>query len=301
MIVRQSAKRLLIRSVGEERYYTAEIKRYFRRVEQQGLEPLFVHQMGKVGSTAVTASLRANGYDKQAAILQSHFLSPQGRAFVEQLEIEGQGGWKNLPPHTQRFLVFSRVLGQMLEDGYLQQHKSKVITLVRDPIATNLSGFFHNYRWWSKDLQDAARSRNGDHMQELNRCFLQDYPHDVPLFWFDMEMKPLFGVDVFASEFPKEAGYKIYKGELVDVLLLKLEKLGDCAEDAIGEFLGLQDFQLVRANEARDKWYAELYREFKGKFVLPPSYADRLYNSRFMEQFYTAAEIETFRQKWYRG
>ena len=63
----------------------------------------------------------------------------------------------------------------------------------------------------------------------------------------------------------------------------------------------MQDFELVRANEARDKWYADLYREFKEKSVLPQSYADRLYNSSYMEQFYTAEEIEAFRQKWCRS
>jgi len=298
MINKRGAKKILIRAVGEERYYTAESKRRFRQAEQQGLEILFIHQMGKVGSTAVVASLLAAGYSKQAKIIQTHFLSPQGRSFVENLEIEGQGGWKNLTTRTKRFLVFSRVVGEMLQNGYLQDHRPNVISLVRDPIATNLSGFFHNYLWWPLELENQARAKTGDYLPQLIQQFMQSYPHDVPLNWFDSEMKPLFGIDVFATEFPKDRGYKVYHGEHANLLLLKLEKLKDCAQDAFDEFLGIKDFKLERANEASNKWYAGLYQEFKQEVSLPRSYVDHLYETRYMEHFYTAAESKTFRQKW---
>jgi hypothetical protein len=298
MIDKQGAKRLLIAAMGEERFYALRAKRSFRQAEKQGLETLFIHQMGKVGSTAIVSSLHACGYPQQAKIIQTHFLSPQGRSFVENLEIEGQGGWNNLPARTKNFLVFSRVVGQMLQDGYLQDHRSNVITLVRDPVATNLSGFFHNYLWWPPDLEQQSRARTGDYLSQLNQRFMHSYPHDVPLTWFDLEMKPLFGIDVYAAEFPKESGYKIYHGEHANLLLLKLEKLKDCAREAFNEFLGINDFRLERANEASDKWYADLYQEFKREVSLPESYLDRLYESPYMEHFHTTAEIEALRKKW---
>ncbi len=297
-MIKQAAKKLLTQVVGEERYYTRRAKRNLRQAGQQGLDILFIHQMGKVGSTAVATSLRAIGYDQRAKIIQTHFLSPEGRAFVENLEMEGQGGFGNLTPRTKSFLMFSRVVGQMLQDGYLDHHKSNVITLVRDPIATNLSGYFHNYLWWPQELQAMSRARSGDYLQNLYQRYMDVYPHEVPLTWFDLEMEPLFGIDVFASNFPKEQGYKIYRGEQANLLLLKLEKLRDCAHDAFGDFLGIADFKLERANEAADKWYADLYREFKQEITLPLAYADRLYDSNFMNHFYTPAEITAFRQKW---
>ncbi len=294
----QRAKRRLIQLLGEERVYTARARRGIRAAQKEGLDFLFIHQMGKVGSTAVVRSLQAAGYDRQARIIQTHFLTPQGRELVENLEMDGQGGWDNLPQRTKNFLIFSRVVGQMLQDGYLQRHKSKVITLVRDPLATNLSGFFHNYLWWPQELQDRSRPKSGDYLQDLNQRFLQVYPHDVPLTWFDMEMEPLFGIDVFATDFPKEEGYKIYHGPLADLLVLKLEKLRGCAKEAFAEFLHLDDFELVRANEAGDKWYADLYDDFKQHVSLPQSYADRLYQSPYMAHFYTEAETAAFREKW---
>ncbi len=300
MIVKRSSKQLLIRSIGEERYYTLWAKRKIRRMQQQGLEILFIHQMGKVGSTAVASSLRANGYDQNAQIIQTHFLSPKGRAFVEKLEVDGRGGWQNLTPRTKRFLVFSRVVGQMLENGYLNQHKSKVITLVRDPIATNISGFFHNYLWWPPRLQERPSRYSEEFLKDLYQQFMAVYPHDVPLNWFDMELKPLFGIDVLATPFPKEHGFKIYEGKLADVLLLRLDDLHDCAADAFDQFLGIKNFELVHANLAEDKWYADLYQAFKQKIVLPTSYADRVYESTYTRHFYTDVEIDAFRSKWCR-
>ena len=138
----------------------------------------------------------------------------------------------------------------------------------------------------------------GAYLQELSQRFLEVYPHDVPLKWFGMEMKPMFDIDVFASEFPKERGYKIYLGSKANLLLLKLESLYDCAQDAFEEFLGLQEFNLVRANEASGKWYADLYQEFKRKVTFEQSFVNRLYETRYMKHFYTVEEIETFRQKW---
>lgn len=298
MIASQSVKQLFARAVGEDRYYTFWAKRKLRHLQRGGMEILFIHQMGKVGSTAVVRSLQAAGYNQRANILQTHFLSPKGRAFVEQLESDGQGGWRNVTPRTKRFLILSRVIGKMLEDGYLSEHKSNVISLVRDPIATNVSGFFHNYLWWPPRLQDRSLPLSEEYLQELCQQFLTAYPHDVPLTWFDMELEPIFGIDVFATPFPKERGFKVYEGQLANVLLLKLNRLRDSAAEAFGEFLGIENFELVRANEGDDKWYAELYQSFKQQVALPASYADRLYQSHFANHFYTDAELEAFRNKW---
>ncbi len=42
-----------------------------------------------------------------------------------------------------------------------------------------------------------------------------------------MEVKSLYGVDVFAEPFDPERGYAIYRNDFADVLLIKLEKLND--------------------------------------------------------------------------
>jgi hypothetical protein len=138
-------------------------------------------------------------------------------------------------------------------------------------------------------------------MEGLLQFFLERYPHEAPLTWFDMELRPMFGVDVFATEFPKDQGYQIYHGEFSDLLLFKLEKLNQCAPEAIGRFLHVQDFVLARANVGEDKSYASLYDEFKKTVALPGSYLDRMYRSQLVQHFYGRDEIDRFRARWSGG
>lgn len=298
MTPRSLAKWLLLRVVGVERYCATRTARDLRRAIEQHDQILFIHQMGKVGSMSLARSLLASGYNKRALIYHTHFLSCAGRAFVEKLEDEGYGGWDAMPAHTREFLTRSRVLGRELREGVLKKRKVKVITLVRDPVATNLSGFFFNSHWWPSTLVEQCRTRPEDSFEALRQCFLDTYPHDVPLSWFDMELKTLFGVDVLDSPFDQERGYQIYEGASADVLLLKLEALSDSVGPALREFLGLDNVEFVRANEGNDWWYGELYREFKSRVSLPSDYLGHLYNSRFMHRFYSTAEIDSLYAKW---
>jgi hypothetical protein len=113
-----------------------------------------------------------------------------------------------------------------------------------------------------------------------------------------MEIEPVFGIDVFAAGFPREQGYEIYEGDFAALLLIKLERLNDCGEEAIKRFLNLERFQLLEANKAEDKWYSDLYHAFKQSLVLPDSYLETLYDSPYTQHFYTAEEIAAFRRRW---
>ena len=138
-------------------------------------------------------------------------------------------------------------------------------------------------------------------MQVLRDLFFDRLNHDSPLVFFDRELKGVFGVDVFASEFPKSKGYKIYEDEKADVLVIRLESINDCAEEAFKDFLDINNFTLVNTNIGREKIYASIYKEFKETINLPVSYLDKFYNSKYMRHFYSEAEIEKFRAKWYRS
>ena len=41
-------------------------------------------------------------------------------------------------------------------------------------------------------------------VEELHATFLNRYDHDIPVTWFQQQLQPVFGIDVFADEFPKE-------------------------------------------------------------------------------------------------
>ncbi len=295
--LRRSGKRALMGVLGEENFYKA---RMVTRIygEQRGKEMLFIHQMGKVGSTTIAASLRAAGVRRQMAVYQTHFLSEEGIAFRRELALAGYGSWENMTPKGKK----GHMRGQMLHDKLRRMRergdRCRVITLVRDPVATNVSGYFHKNEWWPDDVRDAVKSGRADMLDALKADFSAAYPHHVPLTWFDMEVKAMFGIDVFAEPFPREKGYHIYRGDFADLLLIKLEKLNGVAETAFGEFLDLPEFKLVKTNVAEDKWYAHAYDAFKKWLELPDAYLDEQYDSAYSRHFYTLEEIAGFRRKW---
>ena len=221
-------------------------------------------------------------------------------ALLDQLYMAGYGGWQNCPPNIKGHLSKSYVLSQKIAQWYNPQRRCKVISLVRDPVALNVSGFFQNYRWWPAALIAQCKHKEPGYQHALLQHFLTSYAHDVPLTWFDLDLQPVFKIDVFATPFSVAAGYQTYQSDFADLLLLRLEDLNRCAAVAFPPFLGVDNFAIVRANEADAKWYATAYREFTQTVALPESYLDRIYNSKFAMHFYAEEELQAFRRKWQR-
>lgn len=262
----------------------------------QSKEILLVYQMGRVGSTTVTSSLET--LKLNMPIYHVHSLIKDSIDKTEKLYKDNFSHLGSIHSH----LLQSQYLRGQLDRG-LESKKWKVITLVRDPIAKNISSFFLsglelvlNYR-----LEDKIKYMNTDDIvKELVNLFSEKYHHEVPLTWFDRELKSIFGIDVYSSGFPKEKGYKIYQSKDVNVLLLKLENLNEVAREAFKEFMGIEDFNLVTANGADEKPYYEIYKKFLNTVNLPDSYINKMYESKYAQHFYTGAEIEYFKAKWRR-
>jgi hypothetical protein len=291
-------EKLLKTFVGEERIAQFKFERRFVSDQRENRPVLFIHQMGKVGSTSIARSLKNVQAGVPWRIYQTHFLSMAGMDFVESRESAAYGGWSEVPRRTKRFLVYSRAISKHLNEGDFYDRSCKVISLVRDPVATNLSGFFHNLHWWPDDLRARCQSGAPGWQQELLDHFLLHYPHDVPEDWFDMEMKSVFGIDVFASDFDKKTGYRRFDSEKFPLLLLRLEDLDKDMAGVIGDFLNMDGLVLQRSNTGQDKWYAEMYAAFKSAVALPASYLDKVYASSYVNHFYAASEIAAFRKRW---
>ena len=291
-------KQTFIAVLGEDRFLSARAARHLRRRRRQGQGLLLVHTMGKVGSTTISASLRQQGIRRKMLMFQPHFISEEGRAFAETLATEGVGGWEHLAKKERSGFLRNRLLFDELARMRVAGERVKVITLVRDPVATNVSGLFHNHLWWPAALKAQCTAGAPGCLDALGSYFLDSYPHDVPETWFDMEVRALFGVDVYAQPFDPARGYAVYHSDTADVLLLKLEMLNQAAPAAVRDFLGLSAFELVESNTAEDKSYADLYKAFRRELRLPDAYLDRVYGSRFAHHFYSPAELDAFRRKW---
>lgn len=261
--------------------------------------------MGKVGSKTVRRSLAA--LELNMPIYHAHFLT---KTRIKETEKRRKKFFR-----TERYSYLKRpwlyqFLRKHIETG-LNGHKWKIVTLTREPIARNISTFFEN-------LQVEPIGPNGQYeiqsdyysidpivvdladMQTLIHLFFESVKHNSPLVFFDRELKGVFGIDVFADEFPKSRGYKIYEKEKADLLVMRVENLNACAREAFKAFLGIDNCILVNTNIGSEKVYAPIYKKFKETIRLPDSYLDTFYNSKYMRHFYSPEEIEMFRKKWSR-
>lgn len=282
------------------RYFTTS-KAYYRRRLRQRISKsrgeIVVYQMGKVGSSSMTASFAA--MSSPWFTHHVHHLTDQGAKKLEAFLRESFG--RPLVAPRQRASLFR----QLVSVEYLRKRLGsdwpwKVVTLVRDPVARNLSGFFEvldlemNYGLESRLLE----LERDEVVRELCELFVREYPsHDLPMTFFD-EVKDVLGVDVYDTPFPMERGYQIYRKGSVEVLLLKLERLEDCVEEAVDQFLGIDGFRIVRSNIGAQKGYAATYQDLLRSIRLPDSYLDKLYGSRYARHFYGPEEIERFAARW---
>lgn len=273
-------------------YYQAAMARLLRQ------PMLILFTMGKVGSSTVMKSIRAQGVAQTHRIYRFNFMSESGLGLLHDLHVNGYGSEELVPASRLQRIRYARLLRQTIHSGLIPNGLCQVITLIRDPVATNLSGFFQNNYWWPEELKKDCNKSPHKCLETLYEQFFDRYPHDVPLEWLDKELTCVFRVDPYASPFPAEAGYEKYHDRFADVLLIRLEDLNRCGSSALAEFLGIPSFRLVNHNIAEDKSYATLYREFLETIPIPESYLDKMYDSHFVRHFYRPHEIEAFRRRW---
>jgi hypothetical protein len=288
-------------------YFARAYYQYKHRREQKKFEgpPVIIFQMGKVGSRSVHRSLKALNLDMP--IYHSHLLTKERIAETEKKRK------KFFRTERQSYLNrpwLNRLLREQIDKG-LKDKKWKVITLTRDPVARNISTFFENLEFRKidagqryeicSDYYNIPDTRiDLEELEKLKLLFLERMNHRSPLEFFERELKGVFGVDIYASEFPKSIGYKIYRDKIADVLVIRLENLNECAPRAFKEFLDIEDFSLIVENVSSEKIYADLYQKFIDNVILPDSYIDQLYNSKYMHHFYSNEEINALSKKWFK-
>ena len=293
----------LFRRLAEQNYYLAKAR--WMRGQRKAMQafsgpPIIGYQMGKVGSSTIHASLNALHLD--SPVYHVHFLNPRR---VHEIEKQRRRYFR-----TERYGYLKRPwLYEFLYQQIREKDRQwKLITLVRDPIARNISTFFENLEVTKKgntsgyivrsDYYDFDIEVDLDHVEPLIELFFNRLVHERPLRYFDDEIRSVFGIDVFAGVFPTDKGYKLYRDDHADLLLIRLEDLDQCAATAFKDFLGIDGFTLISTNVASEKIYAPLYKEFKSRIRLPEDYVNSMYNSRYARHFYSDDEIRGFCYGW---
>ena len=226
--------------------------------------PVYLFQMGKVGSSSLRATL--------AEHLKGHIYHAHT--------------YRSMSLQAQRELRWRRRLRLPVY----------VICPVRDPVSRNVSSFFQNFK---RDTGFETPERSWT-TPELVELFLRCYPHNDCLEWFDRNFRGTFGIDVFSEPFPVERKWNVYRRGSVKVLIFRSDL--DHAEQLaiVSRFLGCELKKWNYENQAEDKEYRHLYRDFVATARLPELYLTILGGSRFYQRFWSNDEIATQAQKWRR-
>jgi Putative capsular polysaccharide synthesis protein len=252
---------------------------------------VLVYQMAKVGSQTVVRSIRASR--PRQPVFHVHTLTEEGMAAMEEFY-----RWSRLPsPLWGGHLLVSRYLSQQIRRG-VTPGRWKIVTLVRDPVARNLSLLFQLGRRLLPDFEKQCDADRLDPIAVFEQ-FEADFPAQVNCMrWFRDELCPVFGVDPFAAPFDREAGYHVYRGPFADVLLLRTEDLDRSGEAALRSFLGLEQFRWKRANIGGRKANGIRYARLLDRLELPTAFVDRYYDTPEVRHFYSPEELNALRARW---
>jgi hypothetical protein len=301
----------LLSQLMQANYHTAKLL-YFHRMARrsrrfEGRRPLLIYTMGKVGSSSMLHSLKRQALDRPLYHLHSLASAP-----LRELE-------RSLKPDFPDSLVNLRHIwrGQFVASRLLSRPHARIqaISLIRDPVARNLSDFFQHIvaeplppssdgvpgtpRWrLVSSYLDFEIVVSKDDTSALIDLYFQREWHDFPSIWIDRELEGVLDVHVYDAEFPTDVGYAIYHSDRADLLLIRLRDLNRCASEAIEAFLGLDSFRLVNANVGSGKGYVDVYNAFKSQIVFPESYLDCMYNTRFVRHFYSEMERRKMAARW---
>jgi len=251
--------------------------------------PILIYHPGKVGSSSIYKSLKQQGLNVMQ--LCDLYYNIYGTENTEEK--------------------------QFIFEHYLSTRNIKIISLVREPIARDISYYFQAA---ISDIENHIRGRiSNDFVKECRQTLLDysvnrkqgidrindwlDYiavngEHGTEFDWFDFEIKKLFGIDVYSKPFDREKGYCIIKKENIELLIIKMEFLNQM-ETVIKDFIGCESFELINDNVGELKSYSNMYKEMKQTITFPKEYMDFYYkNNKYMDWFYTEDEKKKYIEKW---
>jgi hypothetical protein len=257
---------------------------------------LLILQMPKTGSQTVEASLQSCGLPHR--IIRCHYVSVVRQAEFRRSIRAHQGlvEWAQLARDQmeQMFTLRAATRWRRLLRGVgFKLPKLELSTGVRDAIGVALSSLFENHSYFvpTPRLLTPARCRD-----------LLLYPGMLSSIedWFDVELKPLTGINIYDQPFPRRKGYAVYETRTVRLLLYRIEALGQLPA-MIREFLGCDIPQIFKRNLGESKSYAETYFHAKNNLSLPVDFVHARCTHKFAQHFYTPREISRLFQQWTRG
>ena len=226
-------------------------------------EPLIiVHALHRTGSTAMHRFIRSNVGGKY--ISHRHLL-------------------------INRWHRSYSLPGKMLIEEHGKENW-KVVHLVRDLVARNLSHF------WTNDFLRNVMPAIPD-LSTFKERFLDELDHFYGMHFIGQEIEPYWEIEIpFVSGF--QPPYTVYDGRLA---IMRYEDF-DCRDDLLRNFLGAEPkFEPQRIQCSGKVGEANDYKEILNTIRLPARYVDLMYTSLYMRTFYSMEEIGILKERWTKG
>lgn len=260
-------------------FIAMKVKQAMKRSERL----ILVHTIGKVGSSSVFESLK-KAFSHSTAIFHVHSLNPA--RIAEQKSYYRNSKRGSIPMH----LIISTAISEQLASFSGSVY---VITLVREPIARELSSIFQDYFNFSDD-PDISSGLMRSVAEEKIKGLSVILPEET---WFDAEVKDVFGIDVMEGHFPLERSYRTWRTETTSFALIRMEDLSDRFSTVVLELFGEENVELERVNDSSDKFYNDSYKAESNSFKIPRDRLEAILDRPFLKKFYSD-RTDLIRERW---
>jgi hypothetical protein len=253
--------------------------------------PILIYQMGKVGSTSLYKTLKRSA--TRYPVFHIHWFSKKGLGRADRINATA------LDPIFDMHLRRCKLLRACYDEGKIG--KCKIISLVREPIAREVSNLFQDIHIFHPQLLDSDGKFKLEAALAEVKHKIEQKTKDVRycLSWFDEEFKEALQINIYDYPFDKDAGYRIIKCGRYDILLLKLERLSSCFHKAMSDFLGLRvQRHVIMANTSDKKKHLFAKQALQMNLKLDLNTCKNIYSEPYVRHFYTDREIEGFIGRW---
>jgi|GEM_PF-2152146 len=264
---------------------------------------VLVFQPGKVGSSSLTATLKASA--PHLTVKQIHFLTPwRINRFREIISLP------DTPPDYR--VVVGKLIRESEEALELVRRarpgEIAVVSGFRDPLDRDMSAFAQNFPFFMPELTfDPERLR--EETEQVAGTFeslwreVVEIPADAPvaslsfrqaqgrwllvdscLEWFDRDFCPALGIGPGLLRPGSAPWIRFYRGG-IHILLYRYETLRDHMQSIL-ECLPLESWRPVDRNVSAAKKYGELLRRWRETWQPAPDMAGWFYESAYYRQFY---------------
>lgn len=166
----------------------------------------------------------------------------------------------------------------------------KVVHLVRDPIARNLSHF------WTCDFRCNVRPEKPD-LSTFKERFIDELDHFYGINFIGCEIEPYWEIEI-----PTVSGFQppftIYEDRVAIMRYEDFDRRNDLLMDFFGVEATVEPHRLQCSGKAGE---ADDYKEILNTIRLPETYVNLMYTSLYMRTFYSTEEIDILRDRWMKG